>query len=99
MTLLGKVFTGLIFLLSVIFFALAVAVNASHINQKTRAANFQTKASAAEQRNQQLTTTLEELKTELAIEQAARRTALASLQTQYEQAVNDYQSKEAEADD
>ena len=54
MTLLGKVFTGLVFLLSVIFFSLAVAVNASHINQKTRAETFSKQAADAQQKNTQL---------------------------------------------
>ena len=99
MTLLGKVFTGLIFVLSVIFFALAITVNASHINQKDRADTAATKLSAADQTNTQLRNKLEEVKTELAIEQAARRLALASLQTQYEGAQALYQEKNKEAGD
>lgn len=99
MTLLGKVFTGLVFLLSVIFFSLSVAVNASHINQKTRAETLQKQASDSQRENQQLQTLLEEMKTELAIEQAARRTALASLQTQLAQSKNELQMQEATLQD
>lgn len=99
MTLLGKVFTGLVFLLSVIFFALSVAVNASHINQKTRADTFQKQATDATAKNSELNTLLEEVKTELAIEQAARRSALASLQTQLEAAATELSMKDAELAD
>jgi hypothetical protein len=95
MTLLGKVFTGLVFLLSVIFFSLAVAVNASHINQKTRADALQKQAADAQAKNTQLTTLLEEMKTELAIEQHARTSALASLQTQLAQTQSELQMQES----
>ncbi len=95
MTLLGKIFTGLVFLLSVIFFALAVAVNSSHINQKQRADTFQKQASDAELKNSQLMGQLEEMNTELAIEQHARTSALASLQTQLAQTQTELQMQEA----
>jgi hypothetical protein len=96
MTLLGKVFTGLIFLLSVIFFSLAVAVNASHINQKTLATKYQTEAKAAQGKNTELTRLLETTKDELAIEQLARRSALGALQTQLGQMQEGLQKKELE---
>ncbi len=94
MTLLGKVFTGLVFLLSVIFFSLSVAVNASHINQKVEAEKFQKQASDAKQRNTQLTGLLEVYKNELAIEQVARRSALAALQTQLQQTQQELEAQE-----
>ncbi len=96
MTLLGKVFTGLIFLLSVIFFSLAVAVNASHINQKALATKFQAAAQTAQQKNTQLTALLEDAKDSLSIEQAARRSALGTLQTQLDQKRDELQKKEVE---
>ncbi len=99
MTLLGKVFTGLIFLLSVIFFSLAVAVNASHINQKTLATTFQAQAKTAQQKNTELTGLLETTKDELAIEQLARRSALGALQTQLGDMKNDLQKKEKQLQD
>ncbi|MCC7337067.1 MAG: hypothetical protein IT422_18400 [Pirellulaceae bacterium] len=99
MTLLGKVFTGLIFLLSVIFFSLAVAVNASHINQKTLAVKYQTEAKAAKDKNTELTSLLESTKDELAIEQLARRSALGALQTQLGDMKNDLQQKEKQLQD
>lgn len=99
MTFLGKVFIGITLVLSVIFFALSLAVNASHINQKAAAAKFQKQATDAETKNRELNTLLEDYKTELAIEQAARRTALASLQTQLEQTQNQLEMQEAELTD
>ncbi len=96
MNLLGKVFTGLIFLLSVIFFSLAIAVNASHINQKSLAAKFQEESRKATETNTQLTALLEAAKDNLSIEQAARRSSLAALQTQLEQKTDELQKKEIE---
>jgi hypothetical protein len=96
MNLLGKVFTGLIFLLSVIFFSLAIAVNASHINQKELAEKFQKEASDSQLKNTELTSLLEVAKDELSLEQAARRSALAALQTQLEQKKDELQKKEIE---
>lgn len=98
MTLLGKVFTGLLFLLSVIFFTLAVAVNASHTDYrklvKDPQTGFEAKLQKAETKSQQLTSTLEDMKTQLSIEQAARRSALAALQTQIEQRENELATQE-----
>ncbi|MCA9131559.1 MAG: hypothetical protein KDA45_00320 [Planctomycetales bacterium] len=95
MTLLGKVFTGLVFLLSVIFFSLAVAVNASHINQKAEANKYQQEATKAKQKNVELSTLLEGAKDELSIEQAARRSALAALQTQLAAKTKELQTQDA----
>jgi uncharacterized protein YpmS len=82
MTLLGKVFTGIILVLSVIFFAISVAVNSTHINQKQEAEKQRGIADTATREKEQLQRLLESLKRELSIEQMARRTALAALQTQ-----------------
>ena len=100
MTLLGKVFTGLLFLLSVIFFTLAVAVNASHVDYrklvKDPATGYEARVKRAEEKNKQLTTTLEDTKSELSIEQAARRSALGALQTQIEQRESELAAQEGE---
>ena len=100
MTLLGKVFTGLLFLLSVIFFTLAVAVNASHVDYrkvvKDPATGLEARLKKAEEKNKQLTTTLEDTKGELSIEQAARRSALGALQTQIEQRESELAAQEGE---
>ncbi|MFN7734305.1 MAG: hypothetical protein ACK5OB_20595 [Pirellula sp.] len=82
MTRLGQIFTLLLMLLSVAFFVVSVAVNASHKDLRKQVADFQT-------RQKQLETNIEELKkaaeisrTQLAQEQVARRVSLAALQTQ-----------------
>ncbi len=95
MTLLGKVFTGIIFVLSVLFFALSVGVNASHQNQKERATTLEARAKDAEAKNNQLGLLLEETKNDLAIEQLARRSALAALQTQLESLETELESQSA----
>jgi predicted nucleic acid-binding Zn-ribbon protein len=99
MTLLGKVFTGLVFLLSVIFFALAIAVNASHLNQRQRADAEKLRADTAENQVRQIRTQYENTKTQLSIEQAARRTTIASLQDQLTTANNERESAERDLRD
>ncbi|RMF44844.1 MAG: hypothetical protein D6753_01480 [Planctomycetota bacterium] len=96
MTLLGKVFIAIVFVLSVVFFTVSAVVNATHIDWKQQADDYRQKADDATRKNQELTELLEEVKTELAIEQAARVSALASLQTQLDEAKSELSSKEAE---
>ena len=62
MTLLGKVFTGVIFVLSVLFFSIAVAVNSTHINQKQEADRYRGIADTATREKEQLQRLLESLK-------------------------------------
>jgi chromosome segregation ATPase len=99
MTLLGKVFMFIILLLSGIFFSLALAINASHTNWRDAA----TGPNGYQAQIKKLGVTIQELKTEiersqniLATEQAARRGALASLQTQLSEAQGKLAEKEAE---
>lgn len=99
MTLLGKVFTAIIFVLSVVFFALSIAVNATHISNKKLADTRKAEADTANREKQTLMDKLETVKRELAIEQAARRTALASLQSQLSQLSKDNSDKEKELRD
>ncbi|MBX3420462.1 MAG: hypothetical protein KF752_02785 [Pirellulaceae bacterium] len=99
MTLLGKVFTLTILVLSVIFFSVAVAVNSTHINQKKEAERQKTLADNATREKEQLQGLLESLKRELAIEQMARRTALAALQTQVSALDTELSAKEKELRD
>lgn len=94
MTLLGKVFTGIIAVLSIAFMVIAVLVNSTHIDQRNRAETFKKQADAANQEKTSLQTKLEDLKKELAIEQMARRTALASLQSQLDQQSGELTEKE-----
>ena len=98
MTLLGKVFTLMVFLLSVIFFTLSIAVNASHINYRDMVENKNTGLKAVLAREQAKSRELLELvdkqKDAIATEQLARRAALSSLQTQLELLTNDVAKKE-----
>ncbi len=99
MTLLGKVFMFIILLLSGIFFSLALAINASHTNWRDAA----TGPNGYQAQIKKLGVTIQELKAEiersqniLAAEQAARRGALASLQTQLSEAQGKLAEKEGE---
>ncbi|TWU06234.1 hypothetical protein [Stieleria varia] len=92
MTLLGKAFTVVIFLLSLTFMVLALVVNASHRNWRDLvlgATGYKATIEAIDVENQQLRDAAEEAQASLAREQAARRTALAALQTQLDQLTNE----------
>lgn len=85
MTLLGKSFTVVIFLLSLTFMVLALAVNASHRNWRDLVLGdqgYKAQIEAISRENQQLLDAQQRAQAALNREQAARRTALASLQTQ-----------------
>jgi predicted nucleic acid-binding Zn-ribbon protein len=86
MTLLGKVFTLLILLLSVAFFIISLLANSTHIDHKKRVSQYQTQAKQLETTVDELKKLVEQLQTSRAQEQASRRTALAALQTQLESA-------------
>ncbi|MCA9138039.1 MAG: hypothetical protein KDB00_14805 [Planctomycetales bacterium] len=88
MTLLGKSFTVIIFLLSLAFMVLALAVNASHRNWRDVVlgpSGFKETIEAYENQNSQLQEARDKALADLSREQVARRTALAALQTQLDQ--------------
>ena len=88
MTLLGKCFTVVIFLLSLAFMVLALAVNASHRNWREAVLGpngFKERIEAIKRENEQLEDAQRRAQAQLSREQVARRTALAALQTQYNQ--------------
>lgn len=88
MTLLGKCFTVVIFLLSLAFMVLALAVNASHRNWREAVVGpngFKEKIEAVTRDNTQLEKAQQDAQSSLNREQVARRTALAALQTQLDQ--------------
>ncbi len=99
MTFLGKMFTGIIFVLSVCFFVVSLLVLGTHIDNKDLADKSKKAADKANAEKNALQEKLEQLKREYAIEQMARRTALASLQTQVSQIANDLSDKEKELRD
>lgn len=94
MTLLGKSFTVIIFLLSLTFMVLALAVNASHRNWRDVVlgpAGYKERIEAITNQNEQLEDEKQRAQAKLAREQVARRTALAALQTQYDQLQDELQ--------
>ena len=109
MTLIGKIFTVLIFVMSVLFMAFSIMVFATHRNWKEFADNPTPKAGKPLGLVQQLARlqaakkdaddALQRLKTELAQEQAARKAALAALQVRSARAEQDLAGKQKELTD
>ncbi|MCP4891588.1 MAG: hypothetical protein P1U77_11890 [Rubripirellula sp.] len=92
MTLLGKSFTAVILILSTVFMALALAVNATHRNWRDVAVSGINGQPGLKQQiedisrvNEQLREARQRTLADLDREQAARQTALAALQTQLDQ--------------
>jgi len=99
MSLVGKIFTMLILIMSIVFMAFAMMVFATHKNWKTAAAGLQTKLTAADQANRDAKELLQRLQTDLAREQAARKAALAALQVRAAGAEQRLAAKEKELGD
>lgn len=100
MTLMGKIFTVLIFVMSIVFMSFAVMVFATHKNWKeiatsttpvksTGQVGLKTQLEQAYQARRTLEAELEGYKTQLAEHQAARRAALATLQVKVEGLADD----------
>lgn len=100
MTLLGKFFSGLVLFLSIVFLTLAIAVNATHRNWREvvldPATGLKAQVEQVESVNRQLRESLQQAQNDLAQEQAARRTALAALQTRLDQLDAELRRKVAE---
>src|SRR5688572_8940388 len=86
MTLVGKIFTMLIFVMSLVFMSFSIMVFATHSNWKAQSEALKTKLTQQEQALAQAKTDHENTKRDLAQEQAARRHALAVAQTRLVQA-------------
>ena len=82
MTDLGKVFVVIVTVLSASFLVLAMVVNATHVNYRDKADKLATENSRLQSNVAELKSAVQRGQTELAQEQAARRSALAALQTQ-----------------
>jgi len=80
MTLLGKIFTVLIFIMSVAFCILSVVVFATHKNWKDEALARKTTIEQLEAKNLSQQQEILRAQAELAVEQSARRSALSTLQ-------------------
>ena len=85
MTLLGKIFTVLIFIMSIAFMIIAANVYQTHTEWHTKANEFEAQLKTATQVNADNALRQQQLLDDLAIEQAARRASLASLQTKVTQ--------------
>ncbi len=96
MTLLGKIFTVLIMVMSVVFMSFSIVVYATHTNWKAEAEGLKQNLDQQLERNQQLEARKQRLLDNLALEQAARRHALASLETKWRQSYDTLQQRERE---
>ncbi len=100
MTLLGKFLAMLIFILSAAFMVLALAVNASHRNWRDvvldPSSGLKQQVEVAKTTNDQLRADRQRTQQALDREQAARRTALAALQTQLDQIEQVLRNSEAQ---
>src|SRR3954467_15663272 len=99
MTLVGKIFTMLILIMSIIFMAFAMMVFATHKNWKATALANQTALAAANTALKDAKDALEREKTDLAREQAARKAALAALQVRVSSSEQRLAAKEKELAD
>ena len=106
MTLLGKSFSVVILILSAIFMVLALAVNASHRNWRdvvltgiNGQPGLKSQIESITRENTQLRDSKDRIQADLNREQAARRTALAALQTQLDQLQGVLQSSEQKVQD
>ncbi len=98
MNLLGKSFSVLILLLSVVFMVLALAVNASHRNWRDVVLaddGLKAQIETYERTNDQLSQARAQTQAELDREKAARRTALGALQTQLDVIERQLQASQA----
>jgi len=89
MTLIGKIFTMLILVMSIVFMSFAVMVFATHKNWKEQALTLKQQVQDAYTTNNALRGELENARLVLAEHQAARRQALATLQSQLKQSIDD----------
>ena len=76
MTLLGKIFTVLIMVMSVVFMSFSIVVYATHTNWKAEAEGLKQNLDQQLERNQQLEARKQRLLDNLALEQAAREPPL-----------------------
>jgi hypothetical protein len=96
MTLLGKIFTVLIFIMSVAFCILAVVTFATHKNWKEEAIARKSKIESLETELKAKRDEILAAQAELAVEQSARRAALATLQVKLSLLTADITNKSAE---
>jgi len=96
MTLMGKILTVLILVMSICFMMIAVTLLATHSNWHESAMANKTKIEELQQINVRLREEQTRVDDRLAVEQASRRFALAALQTRLEQIITQLRTREAE---
>jgi hypothetical protein len=99
MTLVGKIFTMLIFVLSIVFMAFAIMVFATHRNWRDQAGKLQSQLTVLQTQKKDTDDALLRTRNDLAAEQAARKAALASLQVRVTRAEGLLAAKEKELTD
>ena len=99
MNLMGKIFTLLIFFMSICFLVIAVMVGASHRNWKDAAAENKARADQAQQTADAVKNKTGEKEKLLAAERVSRALQLAQLESQLKVAMDKFKSKEAELRD
>jgi len=95
MTLIGKIFTILIFIMSLLFLGFSINVYQTHVDLKTAAQNEKTRADSLDTQIDVLKTEKATVEDSLAREQVARAYALAALETQVTAIESDLEQKEA----
>lgn len=96
MTLVGKIFTVLIFVMSIVFMAFSIMVFATHTNWRTMSEGLKKKLTQQEQLYAQAKGEHDKTKRDLAQEQASRRQALAAMQTKFKASQDALDAKTAQ---
>src|SRR3569833_2412093 len=84
MYLVGKILVALIFVMSLVFMGFAVSVYSTHKDKITASAQLKTQHNAAQAKNTQLQSEFTAIQTKISEIEAARREALAKLETEKE---------------
>ena len=93
MNLVGKIFTVLILIMSILFMGFAMMVYATHRNWKELATQKQSDLTTLRSTNDELSDKIEQQKNALAHERAARRMALARLDSQVQEKQQQFEAK------
>ncbi len=96
MSLLGKIFTMLIMIMSLVFMALAMMTYATHRNWKVQATALKDQLTQVKATNIALTRDVDTLKATVAREQVARTSVVATLQSKLAVSASQLQNQEAE---
>ena len=99
MNLVGKIFTMLILVMSLLFMAFAVAVYHTHRNWRDLAKDTQAEVTKYRDENAQLRDERLQMENRLAHERAARRAALARLETQVQEKQQQFEKRNQEYSD